>query len=323
MGLVIWSMLAAQVLAAPPMPPPPPPQSLAPAPSGSGTVVVETLLESFPDRPPPPPTVWIVPEPKVAVRVTNMEAVFNEGNYPFWANKYGIEGALRFRVAVDASGRALGCEIVNSSGAPALDHPTCDLLMSQARFAPALDRRGRPIAGIYSRQIRWQLANREPHAVANSSERAIITVDADGHRQCRMEVSPGADPDPRTCQAYLTTPALVMTVARLLDERAGQRDRWELVVHEGSLVAGGPAGGPAGEGAGIGEGKGEELIWRSRHRLTIDPAGKVSGCTPIERGAATEAEWAQTCAVSRLSEFEAGAGERSVVVVGAMFVRER
>lgn len=44
---------------------------------------------------------------------------------------------------------------------------------------------------------------------------------------------------------------------------------------------------------------------------------------PIERGAATEAEWTQTCAVSRLSEFEAGAGERSVVVVGAMFVRGR
>ena len=61
---------------------------------------------------------------------------------------------------------------------------------------------------------------------------------------------------------------------------------------------------------------------RTRHRLTIDAAGKITGCTPIERGAVTDAEWAETCAVSRLGLFEAGA-ERSVVVVGAMFVRGR
>ena len=307
MLLLVGLMLAAQALE------PPPPAS------GSGTVVVETLLESVPGPSPPPPAVWNVPQPKVSVRVTNMAAVFNEGNYPFWAKKSGIEGALRFRVAVDASGRALGCEIVKSSDAPALDQPTCDLLMSQARFAPALDRRGRPIAGIYSRQIRWQLENRAPHPIVNSSERAIITVDADGHRQCRIEASPGTEVDPRTCQTYLLDPALVITVARILSERAGQRDRWELVVHEGSLVPGGSAG----EGANVGEGPGEELIWRTRHRLTIDPAGKVSGCTPIERGSVTDADWARTCAISRLSLFEAGAAERNVVVVGAAFIRAR
>ena len=62
---------------------------------------------------------------------------------------------------------------------------------------------------------------------------------------------------------------------------------------------------------------------RTRHRLTIDAAGKITGCTPIERGAVTEAEWTETCAVSRLSLYEAGAAGRSVVVVGAMFVRGR
>ena len=303
-----FGAFGAQAAAAPPPPPVPP---------ATGTVVVETLLDSFPDRPPPPPAVWNVPTPRQSVQLTNMGAVFNEDNYPFWAKKHAIEGHVRFRVAVDAAGRALGCEVVESSNAPALDQPTCDLLMEQARFTPALDRRGRAIPGVFSRQVRWQLENRAPYAVVDESTRAIITVDAAGHRQCRIEASPGSETDPRACRAYLSAPGLVMTVAQVLIDRAGERDRWELVIHEGSLVPGGPAG----EGAGIGEGAGAELMSRTRHRLTIDAAGKITGCTPIERGAVTEAEWTGTCAVSRLSLYEAGAAGRSVVVVGAMFVR--
>jgi TonB family protein len=277
------------------------------------------LLESLPDRPPPPPEAWNVATPAESVRITNMGEVFNEANYPFWAEKQAIEGHVRFRVAVDASGRALGCEVIESSKAPALDRPTCDLLMAQARFAPALDQRGRAIPGIFSRQVRWVLANRAPHPVVNSSERAIITIDGQGRKQCRVEASPGAEVDPRTCQAYLLSPFLDMTLAQILLERAGERDRWELVYHEGRLIPGGPAG----EGATIGEGPGEQLIHRGRMRLTIDAAGKVTGCTPIERGRVPDEEWKAGCASMGQDEWQAGAGERTLVTVGATYLRER
>lgn len=309
MPVALLSMLAAQVAA------PPPPV----APPATGTIVVETLLDNLPRRPRPPPAVWTAPKPKQGVRVTNMEEVFKEENYPFWAKKNAVEGRVRFRVAVDAAGRPLGCEVTEPSSVQDLDQPTCDLLMDQARFAPALDKRGRPIPGIYSRVVRWQLENRKPHPIQNQSFRAIITVDAAGHRQCRIEASPGAEVDPRTCLAYLVEPGLTATVAQILLDRAGQRDRWELIFHEGVLLPGGPAS----EGAGIGEGPGEQLIDRGRFRLTIDAAGNVSACVPIERGRAPNSEWAKTCENARLGVFEAGEGERTVVAVGASYVRER
>lgn len=309
---LLMMVLAAQ---AAPQPGPPAP----PAPPRTGTVVVETLLQDLPGRAPPPPEAWIVPTPETGARIVNMGEVFNEGNYPFWADRLGREGRLRFRVAVDAAGRALGCEVIEPSGVPDLDQPTCDLVMNHARFAPARDRRGRAIPGIFSRQVVWQLENRAPHPVASTSQRAIIRVDAAGHRQCRLEVAPGAESDPRTCQAYLVSPGMVATVAGLLMDRPGERDRWELVYHDGALVPGGPAG----EGERIGMGKGEELLGRSRHRLTIDAAGNVTACTPIERGPVTEAEWAEICDGARKSQFEAGTGERTLVVVGATYLRDR
>lgn len=272
----------------------------------------------MPTHPTPSPTVWNVATPKQSSQITNLEKVFNPGNYPFWAYKYAVEGQVHFRVAVDASGRPVGCEVIGTADG-ALGRPTCDLLMDQARFSPALDQGGKPIAGVYSRQVLWKLENRPSNPVADVSTRAIITVDAAGRPQCRMEASPGSHPDPRACQAYLTAPGIVRTVAKILFARAGERDRWELVFHEGSLVPGGPAG----DGAEIGEGAGEKLIERTRFRLTVDAMGKIIGCTPIERGHASQAEWVESCASNLLGKYDAGEGVRNLVVVTASYIRDR
>lgn len=257
--------------------------------------------------------------PAQGVRVTNMEAVFNEANYPFWAGLNAMEGMVRFRVAIDASGRALGCEVTEPSNVADLDRGTCDLVMEQAQFAPATDARGRPVAGVFSRMVRWQLEDRAPYAVADESVRAIITVDPAGQRQCRIEASPGAVVDPRMCRAFLANPAVVATVARVLMDRAGDRDRWELVYHKGALVPGGPAG----DGTRIGEGRGEQMLDRGGVRLVINENGKVIECATLESSTVPDPDGPETCKTHRLIPYQPGTEGRVLIRMGATFVRER
>ncbi len=49
---------------------------------------------------------------------------------------------------VDASGRVTGCRIVESSGSSRVDHAACDRALRMARFAPARDEAGQPVAAL-------------------------------------------------------------------------------------------------------------------------------------------------------------------------------
>ena len=254
-------------------------------------------------------------------RLVNLAEVFSNDNYPYWALKNWDEGRVRFRVEVDAIGRPAACAIVEPSRVATLDQPTCDLIMAQARFEPATDQRGRPIAGTYSRVVQWVTAQIEPWPVADRSERAILWVDAAGKRQCRIEEMPGELTDSRSCATYVETPGIVVALARLLVARREGREHWELVWHQGSLIPGGPAG----DGSTIGSHVGEDLLERTRVRVTIDAAGRVTDCTPIELGSASAAEWVAACKTIRQERYEpaAGAGERVVMEVSATYVRRR
>lgn len=77
-------------------------------------------------------------------------------DYPPAAMRAGEEGKVAVAVAVDASGQAIGCRIVTSSGSSALDQASCRA-MQRGRFEPARDANGRAIAGTYSRQLSWKL----------------------------------------------------------------------------------------------------------------------------------------------------------------------
>ena len=256
-------------------------------------------------------------------RLVNFDEVFNSDNYPFWALQNWDEGTVRFRIEVDASGATTACRIVQPSGVPTLDQPTCDLLLAKARFSPATDRRGRPVGGSYSRVVKWQTAQFAPWRVADRSQRIILWVDAASKPQCRIDALPADDNDPRICAYYVTSPPVVIGLARQLADYPGSREHWEMVWHNGWFVPGGPAG----EGETIGSHAGETLLERTRARLTIDPAGKVTQCFPIELGQSSDAEWIKACAVMRQERFEpaagAGAKERTLVQVVAVYVREK
>lgn len=56
---------------------------------------------------------------------------------------------LIFRLDVDATGKPVTCHIVRSYSDPAFAQRSCELLMQRARFSPALDAAGQPVASYW------------------------------------------------------------------------------------------------------------------------------------------------------------------------------
>lgn len=75
-------------------------------------------------------------------------------DYP--AEAAGAEGSVGFTLTIDPSGRVIGCAIARSSGSPALDAATCGIMQRRARYTPARDSNGNPVAGTIEQSIEWK-----------------------------------------------------------------------------------------------------------------------------------------------------------------------
>src|SRR3546814_414354 len=110
-------------VAAPPPPPPPPPKQAAKPASPRGN-----------------PGTWVTPD-----------------DYPSRALREEREGTTGFKLAIDANGKVVDCQITSSSGSPDLDAEACKNLMRRARFRPAEDTDGNAMASSYSSRVVWQI----------------------------------------------------------------------------------------------------------------------------------------------------------------------
>jgi TonB family protein len=77
--------------------------------------------------------------------------------YPKASLAAGEEGIVRYRVRIDRRGRAHRCEVIQSSGHVRLDQATCAMLMENARFTPASDRRGKGRGSSYEGRVVWRI----------------------------------------------------------------------------------------------------------------------------------------------------------------------
>ena len=213
-------------------------------------------------------------------RMLNMFEVFAPANYPFYANGRGDEGKVRFEVTINARGSVTDCTTTEEAEAETLNQPTCDLILAQARFDPARDRRGRAVASTFSRQVAWVLQHRPPMAVTDSHERVVLTFDGAGKVDCRIEASAGATVDPRTCAMVLKTP-MTLSMANSQSVIARGITARYAVVSESSGFAGADAMARALQ---VGKREGEDLNDRTITRHMIDSSGKVTGCTIVEPG---------------------------------------
>ncbi len=78
-------------------------------------------------------------------------------DYPSKALSEERQGTTAFRLEVSAQGAVTGCTITNSSGSDDLDGATCNALIRRAKFEPALDYSGKPVASMFSSRVRWQI----------------------------------------------------------------------------------------------------------------------------------------------------------------------
>lgn len=78
-------------------------------------------------------------------------------DYPFSALRSEAEGVTRFTLKIDAEGAPAECNVTNSSGHDDLDSTTCALMEERARFKPALDAQGKPVAATWSSSVRWMI----------------------------------------------------------------------------------------------------------------------------------------------------------------------
>ena len=121
------------------------------------------LAAPMPPAPPAPrlaPTRGAVPAGPAQLRATArapLQSYLSSDDYPASALAGRDEGQPQFRLAVGPDGRVTGCVVLVSSGSPALDNATCRIMRSRARFSPARDAGGRPVADEYFGAVAWRL----------------------------------------------------------------------------------------------------------------------------------------------------------------------
>jgi TonB family protein len=132
------------------------------------TAVVATVSGQAQTKPSKPPKTVksaeaaSVPAGPTATPVGNPADWFPANAYPQEAKAAGMEGRTEFKLDIDPLGRIVECDIAKSSGSPLLDSTTCALLVQNARFRPAVDAAGKPIAGTWQSAMVWKLASAAP-----------------------------------------------------------------------------------------------------------------------------------------------------------------
>ncbi len=76
-------------------------------------------------------------------------------DYPVGALAMGENAIVRFRLMVGADGSPTQCFVQQATMSPEFIKLTCDLLMRRARFSPAHDHEGKPVASYYANSVRW------------------------------------------------------------------------------------------------------------------------------------------------------------------------
>jgi protein TonB len=146
----------------PPVTPPPlvqvntpPPPTIQTVTAPPPPVYIPPVVAAPPPPPPPPPAPARKVEPARAR--ANLASYVSDDDYPPSAAAAGQEGRTGFRLDIGPDGRVTNCTVTSSSGSSVLDQATCRIMRSRARFTPAHDSNGNPVADTHDDAITWRL----------------------------------------------------------------------------------------------------------------------------------------------------------------------
>ncbi|WP_260581006.1 energy transducer TonB [Sphingopyxis sp. PET50] len=91
-----------------------------------------------------------------ALPVGNPGKWLKSGDYPADMLAKAQPGIVRFRLSVGPDGKPTECHIQRSTNSKGFDDAVCKGVMRRARFEPALDKDGQPLASYYVNSVRFQ-----------------------------------------------------------------------------------------------------------------------------------------------------------------------
>ena len=157
-------------------PPPPPDIPMTPPPVVSPPPIVQSptppvQIATVPTPPPvfvptpvvapPAPPAPAPPAPSVVSKAAGAKgdeaSWITNDDYPPSSIRAEEEGTTAITWTINAQGRAENCRVTQSSGSSALDQAACRALTRRARYSPALDQAGNPMATTKSRRVKWVL----------------------------------------------------------------------------------------------------------------------------------------------------------------------
>lgn len=98
---------------------------------------------------------------------------FQDADYPPSALARREQGPVTYRLQVDAEGCVTACELVESSGIPALDAVTCPVLMRRAHFTAARDAAGKSVASSFVGTQWWVIPEPFPPGLTPAKPRSM------------------------------------------------------------------------------------------------------------------------------------------------------
>lgn len=121
-------------------------------------------------------TASLAADPQPARPTQDLYHWFTADDYPLAAIRRHTEGAVGFRLTIDAQGMVSGCVVESSSGDPDLDRTTCEILRSRPHYYPARDAAGRAVDGFDTGRVTWRL----PPEQSPPAPLTLATADLEG-----------------------------------------------------------------------------------------------------------------------------------------------
>ena len=215
----------------------------------------------------------------------SLTGIFQADDYPADALDLNQQGSVGVLARVDPRGAVSDCTITSSSGSPALDAQTCRIVWLRAKFTPARDPSGKPVASTYEQHIVWSIgeddegSGSDPYMV-----RWVVSEWQNGYPYCRNELSGAAENEaagPSQCPAY------VAGIPASLPESA--KTSPTLVLEQRFSVAAPPT---------VSLAPTDRFIGREVARLDIDGAGRVSSCRVVEAAGIIPPQVSRACLIS-------------------------
>lgn len=94
---------------------------------------------------------------RLATPATSPGTWMTSNDYPHDMLRKGMQGLVQFRLMIDERGTATACHIQSSTRPQEFDDAVCRNLMRRARFEPALDAQGKPLASYFRSTVRFEL----------------------------------------------------------------------------------------------------------------------------------------------------------------------